>query len=70
MTSMDQGENLPMEAVGRRIKGRLPGPVFALKQGSFGPVKSDLQTMQDNERKQHEEAYIYENGHNDHGMGQ
>jgi hypothetical protein len=32
--------------------------------------KSDMQVMQDNERKQHEQTYIYENGHNDHGMGQ
>ncbi len=31
---------------------------------------SDLQLMLENERKQHEQAYIYANGHNDHGMGQ
>lgn len=44
-------------------------PVVALKQGSNG-VMSDLQLMLHNERKQHEDKYRYEHGHNDHGMGQ
>jgi hypothetical protein len=26
---------------------------------------SDLQTMQEDERKRHEQTYIYEHGHND-----
>ncbi len=39
--------------------------IGALKQGSMGPVLSDLQVMQQNERKQHEQNYIYEHGHND-----
>ncbi len=70
MTAMFQGEGGYMSAVGKEMKTHLPGPISALKQGSFGPVKSDMQVMQDNERKQHEQTYIYENGHNDHGMGQ
>ena len=45
--------------------GRLPRAIGALKQGSQGPTMSDLQFMQQNEKKQHEQAYIYENGHND-----
>lgn len=68
--SMFQGEGNQMSAVGREMKTRLPGPIRALKQGSVGPTMSDLQVMQDNERKQHEQNYIYEHGHNDHGMGQ
>lgn len=67
--SMYQGEGMFMDVVGNNLKGRLPRPV-ALKQGSEGPTMSDLQFMQSNERKQHEQNYIYENGHNDHGMGQ
>lgn len=54
-----------MSAVGEEMKTRLPGPVAALKQGSVGPVMSDLQRMQRDERKQHEQNYIYEHGHND-----
>jgi len=46
------------------------GPVKALKQGSVGPVMSDLQNMLHTERKQHQEAYGYQHGHNDHGLGQ
>lgn len=68
MTSLYQGEGGLMDVVGKQQQGHLP--MQALKQGSFGPVKSDMQTMQDNERKQHEQTYIYENGHNDHGLGQ
>lgn len=49
----------------KQANGRIPGPVAALKQGSQGQTMSDLQFMQQNERKQHEQAYIYENGHND-----
>ena len=65
MTSLYQGEGGIMSPVGAEMKTRLPGPVAALKQGSFGPVKSDLQNMMDNERKQHEQGYIYAHGHND-----
>ena len=68
--SMFQGEGGYNSVVGEKMKGHLPGPPAALKQGSFGPTKSDMQFMQDNERKQHEQNYIYENGHNDHGLGQ
>jgi len=67
--SMFQGEGQNMSAVGKEMKTRLAGPVHALKQGSEGTM-SDLQFMQQNERKQHEQNYIYEHGHNDHGMGQ
>lgn len=62
---MFQGEGNYMSEVGQKMKGRLPGPVVALKQGSAGPTMSDLQFMQQNERKQHQQAYDYENGHND-----
>lgn len=63
--SMFQGEGSYTSVVGQNRKGHLPGQTPALKQGSEGPTKSDLQFMQDNERKQHEQTYIYENGHND-----
>lgn len=68
--SMFQGEGGITDVVGERLKGQLGGPIAALKQGSVGPTMSDLQFMQSNERKQHEDTYRYENGHNDHGMGQ
>lgn len=71
MTAMYQGSGGITDVVGNKSKGRLPHPpIQALKQGSFGPVKSDMQVMQDNERRQHEDTYRYEYGHNDHGMGQ
>ena len=54
-----------MSTVGEKMKTRLPGPIAALKQGSNGPTMSDLQFMQSNERKQHEDTYRYEHGHND-----
>ena len=63
--SMFQGEGQYTSVVGPKKKTKLGGPVAALKQGSVGPTMSDLQFMQQNERKQHEQAYIYENGHND-----
>ena len=65
-----QGSGQHTSSVGERMKTRLAGPIAALKQGSGGPVMSDLQVMQADERKQHQQAYIYEHGHNDHGMGQ
>ncbi len=63
--SMFQGEGGYTSVVGEKMKGHLPGPFRALKQGSEGKVMSDMQTMAENERKQHEQTYIYENGHND-----
>lgn len=63
--SMFQGEGGHMSTVGREMKTRLSGPIAALKQGSVGTTMSDLQFMQHNERKQHEQNYIYEHGHND-----
>ena len=63
--SMFQGEGGYTSVVGQERRAHLPKPVAALKQGSFGPTKSDMQFMQDNERKQHEQTYIYEHGHND-----
>lgn len=58
-----QGEGRHMQVVGQNPHGHLPRPA-ALKQGSEGPVASDMQTMMSNEAKQHEQAYIYEHGHN------
>lgn len=58
--SMFQGEGQYTDVVGAPTK-----PIAALSQGSQGVTMSDLQLMQQNERKQHEQAYIYENGHND-----
>ncbi len=74
--SLYQGSGQPMSVVGERMKTKLPqevaarlrndqGRFGALSQGSVGPTMSDLQRMQSDERKQHEQAYIYENGHND-----
>ena len=54
-----------MSPVGKEMKTRLPGPLAALKQGSVGPVMSDMQVMMENERKQHEDSYKYAHGHND-----
>ena len=69
--SMFQGEGDLQSVVGPKIKAKLPGPAIQpLLQEQINRPKSDLQTMQDNERRQHEQTYIYENGHNDHGMGQ
>jgi len=68
--SMYQGSGTYTKVVGQKAKGHLPGPFKALKQGSEGDTMSDMQRMATNERKQHEQTYIYENGHNDHGMGQ
>lgn len=53
--SMFQGEGGYTSVVGQNPHGHLPQPA----------VKSDMQVMQDNERKQHEQTYIYEHGHND-----
>jgi hypothetical protein len=69
--SMFSGEGGFTKVVGLKEKGRLPGPAFEpYRQAMFNKPKSDLQNMQENERKQHEQTYIYENGHNDHGLGQ
>jgi hypothetical protein len=73
---MFQGAGQHMSAVGSKMKTKLPqqvaaklrndqGRYGALSQGSVGPTMSDLQEMQNNERKQHEQNYIYEHGHND-----
>ena len=65
MTAMFQGEGAPMAAVGGMSRGQMPKPIEAMSQGSAGPVMSDMQMMQNDERRQHEQNYIYENGHND-----
>lgn len=71
MTAMFQGEGGVQAVVGPKTKAKLPGPAIQpLISGQFNAPKSDLQVMQDDERKRHEQTYIYENGHNDHGMGQ
>lgn len=71
MTAMFSSEGGHMDVVGGKTKGHLPHPpIQALKQGSVGEVLSDMQRMQKDEKAQHEQTYIYENGHNDHGMGQ
>ena len=54
--SMFQGEGQYTPVVGEKIHAQLPKPVMA--------AKSELQVMLDNERKQHEQNFIYENGHN------
>lgn len=54
-----------MRESGKNMGKSFFGPVVALNKGSVGPTLSDLQFMQQNERKQHEQTYIYENGHND-----
>jgi len=64
--SMFQGEGGYTAVVGPKTKAKLPGPAIEpLLQGQFNKPMSDMQVMQDNERKQHEQTYIYENGHND-----
>lgn len=69
--SMFQGEGGFTKVVGKNPHGHLPHPpIQALKQGSVGPTMSDMQAMMSNEQKQHQQAYQYAQGHNDHGMGQ
>ena len=64
--SMFQGEGGYQSVVGPKTKAKLPGPAIEpLIQGQTNKPKSDMQVMQENERKQHEQTYIYENGHND-----
>lgn len=59
---MYQANGRHMSAVGEEMKTKLPGPNFALQQGSFGPTMSDLQFEMENERKQHEDSYRYSHG--------
>ena len=64
--SIFQGDGGYTSVVGEKLKGRLPGPAIEpLKQGQIDKPKSDMQIMQDDERKRHEQTYIYEHGHND-----
>lgn len=63
--SLYQGQGDYTKVVGQKLQGRLPGPIAALKQGSVGPVMSDMQVMMKDEAKQHEQAYRYQHGHND-----
>jgi len=65
MTAMFQGEGGYTPMVGQKMQTHLPGMTPALEQGSEGKTMSDLQVMMENERKQHEQSYIYQNGHND-----
>lgn len=65
MTAMYQGQIGATPAVGEMSRGQLPKPIDAMSQGSQGPVMSDMQMMQNDERRQHEQNYIYEKGHND-----
>lgn len=61
-----QGQGSPMQVVGPKAKGKLPGPaVVPMQQGQVNKPMSDLQTMQSDERKRHMDTYIYEHGHND-----
>lgn len=69
--SLWQGEGGYTSVVGQKNKGQLPHPAIqGLAQGSIGPTMSDLEFMMKNEQKQHEDAYKYAHGHNDHGLGQ
>jgi len=66
MTAMFQGHGGNQSAVGPKTKAKLPGPAIQpLIQGQINRPMSDMQVMQQNERKQHEQTYIYEHGHND-----
>jgi hypothetical protein len=63
---MFQGEGGYQSVVGPKTKAKLPGPAIEpLIQGQPNKPKSDMQVMQENERRQHEQTYIYEHGHND-----
>lgn len=63
-----QGEGSPMQVVGEKSRGHLPGPFRALKQGSEGETMSDLQFMLANEKKQHQQRYNYEFGNTELGQ--
>ncbi len=66
MTAMFQGEGGYQSVVGPKTKAKLPGPAIQpLIQEQINKPMSDMQVMQQNERKQHEQTYIYEHGHND-----
>lgn len=60
-----QGHGGHVRVIDGKSSIKFGGPVQALKQGSVGNVMSDLQKMQQEERKQHEDLYLYEHGHND-----
>ena len=56
-----QGAGGYTSVVGKNPRGHLPRPA-ALKQGSVGPVMSDMQNAMKEEAKQHEQAYLYKHG--------
>lgn len=63
--SMFQGEGGIQGVVGPKTKAKLPGPAIQpILSGQINKPMSDLQVMLQNERKQHEQNYIYEQGHN------
>lgn len=69
--SLYQGGHGYTPVVGQNPHGKLPHPpIQAMKQGSKGPVLSDLQNMMKDEQERHMDTYRYANGHNDHGLGQ
>lgn len=55
MTAMFQGHGNYQSVVGNKTN----------PTAQVNKPMSDMQVMQDNERKQHEQNYIYEHGHND-----
>jgi len=66
MTAMFQGEGGLQSVVGPKTKAKLPGPAIQpVLQGQINKPMSDLQVMQADEKKRHEQTYIYEHGHND-----
>jgi hypothetical protein len=68
MTPFSSSSGASTQVVGRKKMGHLPHPpIQALKQGSVGPVLSDLQAAIRDEKAQHMDAYRYAHGHNDGG---
>lgn len=56
--------------VGPKMKGRLPGPAIQpLIDRQPDKPMSELQHMLEQEKRQHQDAYMYRHGHNDHGLG-
>lgn len=58
------------DVVGEPKLGHLPGPAIQpASEGLTDKPMSDLQTMMQNEQRDHMQPYVYAQGHNDHGLG-
>lgn len=60
-----QDENMGQQVVGAKAKGRLPGPALQpIRDQQPDKPMSELQHMMEDERRQHEDSFRYQYGHN------